>query len=161
MFSSAKITAPAPTFSGMAWTDGTFKQISLSDYAGKYVVLFFYPLDFTFVCPTEICAFNDSAAHFKDVNCELIACSVDSHFTHMEYTKKPRAEGGLGEMSIPMLSDLTKKISEDYGVLTPDNAIAFRGTFIIDKSGILRHSSINDLPVGRNPEETLRLVKAF
>lgn len=161
MFSQAKITAPAPSFSGMAWTDGTFKQISLSDYAGKYVVLFFYPLDFTFVCPTEICAFNDAAAHFSEVNCELIACSVDSHFTHMEYTKKPRNQGGLGDMQIPMLSDLTKKISDDYGVLTPDGAIAFRGTFIIDKSGILRHSSINDLPVGRNPEETLRLVKAF
>lgn len=161
MFSLAKITAPAPTFSGMAWADGTFKQISLSDYAGKYVVLFFYPLDFTFVCPTEICAFNDAAAAYREVNCELISCSVDSHFTHMEYTKKPRSQGGLGDMEIPMLSDLTKKISEDYGVLTPDGAIAFRGTFIIDKSGILRHSSINDLPVGRNPEETLRLVKAF
>lgn len=158
---SAKVTASAPDFKGMAYTEGTFKQISLSDYAGKYVVLFFYPLDFTFVCPTEICAFNDAAPDFDAVNCQLIACSVDSHFTHMEYTKKPRAEGGLGEMDIPMLSDLTKKISQDYGVLTPDNAIAFRGTFIIDTAGVLRHLSINDLPVGRNPEETLRLVKAF
>lgn len=161
MFSNAKITAPAPAFSGMAWTEGTFKQVSLSDFAGKYVVLFFYPLDFTFVCPTEICAFNDAADEFKGINCELIACSVDSQFTHMEYTKKPRSEGGLGEMSIPMLSDITKQISKDYGVLTPDDAISFRGTFIIDTSGILRHLSINDLPVGRNPAETLRLVKAF
>ena len=161
MFSMAKITAPAPSFSGMAWADSTFKQISLSDYAGKYVVLFFYPLDFTFVCPTEICAFNDAAGKFKDTNAELIACSVDSHFTHMEYTKKPRAEGGLGDMQIPMLSDLTKEISKDYGVLTPNGAISFRGTFIIDDKGILRHSSINDLPVGRNPDETLRLVQAF
>ena len=157
----ARITLPAPAFSGMAFAEGTFKKLSLADYSGKYVVLFFYPLDFTFVCPTEICAFNDAAAHFKDVGCEVIACSVDSHFTHMEYTKKPRAEGGLGEMDIPMLSDLTKTISSDYGVLTPDGAISFRGTFIIDKSGILRHSSVNDLPVGRNPDETLRLVKAF
>lgn len=157
----ARVTLPAPAFSGMAFAEGTFKKLSLADYSGKYVVLFFYPLDFTFVCPTEICAFNDAAAHFKDVGCEVIACSVDSHFTHMEYTKKPRSEGGLGEMDIPMLSDLTKTISSDYGVLTPDGAISFRGTFIIDKSGILRHSSVNDLPVGRNPDETLRLVKAF
>ena len=161
MFSSARITLPAPAFSGMAYSEGQFKKISLADYAGKYVVLFFYPLDFTFVCPTEICAFNDAAQHFKDTNCEVISCSVDSHFTHMEYANKPRAQGGLGQMDIPMLSDLTKSISNDYGVLTPDGAISFRGTFIIDKSGILRHSSINDLPVGRNPEETLRLVKAF
>ena len=157
----ARVTLPAPAFSGMAFAEGTFKKLSLADYSGKYVVLFFYPLDFTFVCPTEICAFNDAAAHFKEVGCEVIACSVDSHFTHMEYTKKARSDGGIGEMDIPMLSDLTKTISSDYGVLTPDGAISFRGTFIIDKSGILRHSSVNDLPVGRNPDETLRLVKAF
>ena len=91
----------------------------------------------------------------------MIGCSVDSHFSHMEFTKKDKKDGGLGEIQIPLLSDLSKKISEDYGVLTPDRAISFRGTFIIDKTGILRHSSINDLPVGRNPEEFLRLVKAF
>jgi peroxiredoxin (alkyl hydroperoxide reductase subunit C) len=145
----------------MAYVDGGFKKISLSDYLGKYVVLFFYPLDFTFVCPTEICAFNDAAKHFRDTNCELVACSVDSHFSHMEYSKKPRSQGGLGEMQIPILADITKSISRDYGVLTPDGAISFRGTFIIDKNGVLRHSSVNDLPVGRNPDETLRLVKAF
>ena len=157
----ARVTLPAPAFSGMAWTDNQFKKISLADYAGKYVVLFFYPLDFTFVCPTEICAFNDAASKFSKVGAQLIACSVDSHFTHAEYTKKPRAEGGLGPMSIPMLSDLTKTISKDYGVITPDGAISFRGTFIIDKKGILRHSSCNDLPVGRNPDEVLRTVQAF
>jgi len=145
----------------MAWDVDSFKKISLSDYVGKYVVLFFYPLDFTFVCPTEICAFNDAAPKFDETNAVLIACSVDSHFTHSEYAKKSRETGGLGGMDIPMLSDLTKSISKDYGVLTPDGAISFRGTFIIDKSGILRHSSINDLPVGRNPDETLRLVQAF
>ena len=104
----ARVSLPAPAFSGMAYTDGGFKNISLSDYAGKYVVLFFYPLDFTFVCPTEICAFNDAAGDFDAENCALISCSVDSHFTHMEYTKKPRSQGGIGEMDIPMLSDLTK-----------------------------------------------------
>ena len=158
---NARVSLPAPAFSGMAWSVNQFKKISLADYAGKYVVLFFYPLDFTFVCPTEICAFNDAHNHFKDANCELIACSVDSHFSHMEYTMKPREKGGLGEMDIPLLSDLGKNISRDYGVLTPDGAISFRGTFIIDKSGILRHSSVNDLPIGRSPEETLRLVQAI
>ena len=96
MFSNARITLPAPAFSGMAYTEGQFKKISLADYAGKYVVLFFYPLDFTFVCPTEICAFNDAAKHFKDTDCEVISCSVDSHFTHMEYANKPRAQGERG-----------------------------------------------------------------
>jgi alkyl hydroperoxide reductase subunit AhpC len=115
----------------------------------------------TAVVSTEICAFNDAAPKFDETNAVLIACSVDSHFTHSEYAKKSRETGGLGGMDIPMLSDLTKSISKDYGVLTPDGAISFRGTFIIDKSGILRHSSINDLPVGRNPDETLRLVQAF
>ena len=156
----ARVSMPAPAFSGMAWHQGQFKKISLADYAGKYVVLFFYPLDFTFVCPTEICAYNDAAEKFRKAGAELIACSVDSHFTHAEYTYKSREKGGLGDMQIPMLSDLTKQISKDYGVLTPDGAISFRGTFIIDKKGNLRHSSVNDLPIGRSPEETLRLVQA-
>ena len=133
----------------------------MNDYKGQYVVLFFYPLDFTFVCPTEICAFNDAAPRFSETGAQLIACSVDSWFTHAEYTKKSRADGGLGEMQIPMLSDLRKVISRDYGVITTDDAMSLRGTFIIDRNGVLRHSSVNDLPVGRNPEETLRLVQAF
>ena len=157
----ARVTMPAPAFEGMAWTDNQFKKISLADYSGKYVVLFFYPLDFTFVCPTEICAFNDAAAKFKETGAELIACSVDSWFTHAEYTKKSRADGGIGEMHIPMLSDITKQISKDYGVITCDDAISFRGTFIIDGKGVLRHTSVNDLPVGRNPDEYYRLVTAF
>ena len=157
----ARVTCDAPTFKGQAWADGQFKEISLNDYKGKYVVLFFYPLDFTFVCPTEIVAFNDKAKEFEKIGAQLIACSVDSHFTHMEYTKKPRDQGGLGNMDIPMLSDLNKQIAKDYGVITQDDAVSLRGTFIIDGKGVLRHSSINDLPVGRSPEETLRLVQAF
>mmetsp|Transcript_24431 Transcript_24431/g.37881 ORF Transcript_24431/g.37881 Transcript_24431/m.37881 type:complete len:222 (-) Transcript_24431:23-688(-) len=157
----AQITKPAPSFNGMAYTEEQFKHITLNDYAGKYVVLFFYPLDFTFVCPTEIVDLNDFAPKFKDIGCEPIVCSVDSHFSHKEWTKVPRSEGGLGDMQIPMLSDLTKSISKEYGVLTPDGAISFRGTFIIDKNGILRHSAINDLPVGRNVEDIYRLVQAF
>ena len=128
------------------------------------MVLFFWPLDFTFVCPTEIIAFGDAADKFREIGCEVLGCSVDSQFTHMEYCMKPRKQGGLGEMKIPLISDLNKQISKDYGVLIDhgdEDGVAFRGTFIIDKEGILRHISINDLPVGRNPEEILRLVQGF
>ena len=116
------------------------------------------------MCPTEICQFNDRAKDFDAINCQVIGCSIDSHFTHAEYTKKSRKTGGLGPMDIPMLADTTKNIARDYGCLIEDGAdagIAFRGTYIIDTEGILRQISINDLPVGRNVDETLRLVKAF
>lgn len=127
-------------------------------------MLFFWPLDFTFVCPTEIASFSDASAEFEAINCQVIGSSIDSHFTHREYTMKPRAQGGLGPMNIPMISDLTKSIAKDYGCLIedgPDAGVAFRATYIIDPEGTLRHYSINDLPVGRNVEEVLRLVKGF
>lgn len=159
----AKIRQPAPYFEAMAWWNG-FKKVKLTDFKGKYVVLFFWPLDFTFVCPTEICQFSDKAKNFREIGCEVIGASIDSHFTHMEYTKKERKNGGLGKMDIPMIADITKSISKSYGALIEDGAdagIAFRATYIIDDKGILRHMSISDLPVGRNVEETLRLVQAF
>lgn len=157
------IRKPAPGFVAPAWYDGDFVDIDLKSYQGKYVVLFFYPLDFTFVCPTEIIAFNNKAKEFREIGCELIAVSVDSKFSHMEYTLKSRKEGGLGPMDIPLVSDLNKTISTDYGCLcdTGDVGVSYRATYIIDKNSIVRHSSINDLPVGRNPDEYLRLVKAF
>lgn len=157
----ARVSKPAPKFEGMSWYKNDFKKISLDDYKGKYVVLFFYPLDFTFVCPTEIKQFNDLAPKFNEANCEVIAASVDSHFTHMEWTKKPRDQGGLGDMQIPMLSDISQKIARDYGCQHPDTGFTFRATYIIDDKGVLKHISINDTPVGRNAEEYLRLVKAF
>merc|ERR1711865_1025881 len=160
----AIIRKPAPAFKAMAWTNKQFKEVSLEDFKGKYVVLFFYPLDFTFVCPTEICQFSDKAAEFEALDCQVISCSIDSHFTHKEWTRKDRKKGGLGDMAIPMLSDLTHNISRDYGCLIEDGAdagVAFRATYIIDDKGILRHMSISDLPVGRNAEEILRLVEAF
>ena len=123
-----KIGKPAPEFSSMAYFK-TFKKVSLSDYKGKYVVLFFYPLDFTFVCPTEIISFSEKAEEFRKINCEVIACSIDSQFTHMEYCKKPREKGGLGDMQIPLLADVTKKIARDYNCLVedgPDAGVAFR-----------------------------------
>jgi peroxiredoxin (alkyl hydroperoxide reductase subunit C) len=154
----------APNFSGEAWYQNDFKTIHLSDYKGKYLLLFFYPLDFTFVCPTEIIAFSNHAKSFRETGCEVVACSVDSKFSHMEYSLKSRKEGGLGEMDIPLLSDVNKKIARDYGCLIDeggDEGVAFRATYIIDGKGVVRHVSINDLPVGRNPNEYLRLVKAF
>nr|XP_009936066.1 PREDICTED: thioredoxin-dependent peroxide reductase, mitochondrial [Opisthocomus hoazin] len=115
----------------------------------------------TFVCPTEIVAFSNKANEFRDVNCEVVAVSVDSHFCHLAWINTPRKSGGLGKMNIPVLSDLTKQISRDYGVLLEGPGIALRGLFIIDPNGIIKHLSVNDLPVGRSVEETLRLVKAF
>ncbi|EMP31688.1 Thioredoxin-dependent peroxide reductase [Chelonia mydas] len=115
----------------------------------------------TFVCPTEIVAFSDKANEFHDVNCEVVAVSVDSHFCHLAWINTPRKSGGLGHMNIPLLSDLTKQISRDYGVLLEGSGLALRGLFIIDPNGVIKHLSINDLPVGRSVEETLRLVKAF
>ena len=125
------------------------------------MLLFFYPLDFTFVCPTEICQFSDKAAEFEKLGCQVIAASTDSHFSHKEYTKKDRKKGGLGPMAIPMIADTTTKISRDYGCLIEEEGIAFRATYIIDDKGIMRHVTIGDLPVGRNVDEYLRLVQAF
>ena len=156
------IGKPAPQFSTMALKpDGTFGKVSLSDYKGKWVVLFFYPLDFTFVCPTEIIQYSDRVKEFNDIGCEVIAASVDSQFSHLAWTKQDRKAGGLGEMKIPILADLTKEVSQAYGVLKEDEGVAFRGVFIIDPSQNLRQITINDLPVGRNVDETLRLLQAF
>ncbi|XP_064172401.1 peroxiredoxin-1-like [Anguilla rostrata] len=158
---NAKIGQPAPPFQATAVVDGQFKEIKLSDYKGKYLVLFFYPLDFTFVCPTEIVAFSDRAEEFRKIGCEVIAASVDSHFSHLAWINTPRKQGGLGPMKIPLLADLGKSISQDYGVLKEDEGIAYRGLFVIDDKGLLRQITINDLPVGRSVDETLRLVQAF
>ncbi|XP_076371226.1 peroxiredoxin 2-like [Tachypleus tridentatus] len=155
------LTKPAPDFSGTAIIDGEFKEIKLLDYKGKYLVLFFYPLDFTFVCPTEIIAFSDRVEEFKNIDCEVVACSTDSHFSHLAWVNTPRKEGGLGKMKIPLLSDKSLEISKAYGVLKDDEGISFRGLFIIDNHQNLRQITINDLPVGRSVDETLRLVQAF
>lgn len=151
----------APKFKGTAVVKGQFKDISLDDYKGKYVVIFFYPLDFTFVCPTEIIAFNDRAAEFEAINCSVIACSTDSHFSHLAWCERSRKQGGLGSMQIPLLADKNMAISRAYGVLKEDEGVPFRGLFIIDPTGKLRQITINDLPVGRDVDETLRLVQAF
>ncbi|TPX57225.1 peroxiredoxin [Chytriomyces confervae] len=160
----ARVQQRAPSFSAPAVVDKAFETVSLDDYKGKWVALFFYPLDFTFVCPTEIIEFSERAEEFKKMDCQVIGCSVDSKYSHLAWINQPRKEGGLGEMKIPILSDMTKQISSDYGVLIdkgPDIGISLRGTFLIDPNQIVRHISINDLPVGRNVDETLRLLEAF
>jgi len=151
----------APSFKAQAvMPDGSFKEVSLEDYRGQYVMLFFYPLDFTFVCPTEIIAFSDAAAAFKERNVQLLSCSVDSHFTHLAWRNTARNEGGLGDIQFPMLADLNKKIAEDYGVLL-EGGISLRGLFLIDKEGVVRHQLVNDLPLGRSVDEALRMVDAL
>ncbi|XP_078001548.1 peroxiredoxin-2-like [Glandiceps talaboti] len=160
-YSKAQVAKPAPDWKGTAVVSGQIKELKLSDYAGKYIVLLFYPLDFTFVCPTEIIAFSDHIEDFRKINTEVVGVSVDSQFTHLAWINTPRKQGGLGEIQIPLLSDLTHQISKDYGVLLEDLGHTLRGLFIIDDKGILRQITMNDLPVGRSVEETLRLVAAF
>ncbi|CAG4991491.1 unnamed protein product [Parnassius apollo] len=155
------ISKPAPEWEATAVVNGEFTQLSLSSFKGKYLVFFFYPLDFTFVCPTEILAFSERIEEFKKINTEVVACSVDSHFTHLAWINTPRKEGGLGKINIPLLSDLTHSIAKDYGVYLEDLGHTLRGLFIIDDKGILRQITMNDLPVGRSVDETLRLVQAF
>ena len=156
-----QVGSKAPEFAGDAVIGNEFKPIKLADYKGKWVVLFFYPLDFTFVCPTEIVAFNDHLEEFKKVGAEVIACSVDSKFSHLAWNNTPLDKGGLGGIKYPLLADLTKSISRDYGVLMEGPGIALRGLFIIDPDGTLQHSTINNLSVGRSVKETLRVLKAF
>ena len=151
----------APDFAATAvMPDGTFKEVKLSDYEGKYVLLFFWPLDFTFVCPTEIIAFSDAAAEFEKLGVQILGVSIDSHFTHLAWTNTPREQGGIGKTAYPLVADLTKEIAESYGVLLP-GGIALRGLFLIDQKGVVRHQVVNDLPLGRSVEEAIRMVKAL
>ncbi|XP_076067867.1 thioredoxin-dependent peroxide reductase, mitochondrial-like isoform X1 [Oratosquilla oratoria] len=158
---AAAVTQPAPTFQGTAVVNGQFSDISLDDYKGKYLVLFFYPLDFTFVCPTELIAFSDRMDEFRHHNCEVVGVSTDSHFSHLAWINTPRKQGGLGGLDYPLLADFNKDISREYGVLLDAPGVALRGLFLIDPNGVVKHMSINDLPVGRSVDETLRLLKAF
>lgn len=160
-WSKAQLSKPAPNFTATAVVNGEFKELKLLDFRGKYLVFFFYPLDFTFVCPTEIIAFSDRITEFKAINTEVVACSVDSPFTHLAWMKTPRNQGGLGPIRIPLLSDLTHQISKDYGVYLEHLGHTLRGLFIIDHKGVLRQITMNDLPVGRSVDETIRLVQAF
>ncbi len=148
------IGQPAPQFTAEAVVDGgDFKKISLSDYKGKFVVLFFYPLDFTFVCPTEITQFRENLKAFREVGAEVIGCSVDSVHSHKRWIKDD-----LGDLGYPLVGDITKQMSRDYGVLLADAGVATRGTFIIDPEGVMQYMGIHNLDVGRDAREILRVL---
>ena len=156
------VTREAPDFTADAvMPDNGFGTIKLSSFRGKNVVLFFYPLDFTFVCPSEILAFNKRLAEFQARNCEVIGVSVDSKFTHLAWKNTPVDQGGIGNIKYPLVADLKKEIAKDYGVLFESAGVALRGLFLIDTKGIVRHALINDLPLGRNVAEALRMVDAL
>ena len=153
------IGKPAPHFSGPAAKDGEIVDISLDDYKGKWLVLFFYPLDFTFVCPTEVVAFSDSIEDFHAINADVLGVSVDSVHTHLAWMRTPRSEAGVGDLNYPLLSDISKEVAAAYDVLAGD--VALRGVFIIDPEGNLQSATVNNLPVGRNVGEVLRTLKGY
>lgn len=153
---------PAPEFVAKAVIKGeVIDKFSLKDFIGQYVVFFFYPLDFTFVCPTELHAFQDSLAEFNKRGAQVVACSVDSWFSHSAWLNTPRNKGGIQGVEYPLVSDLNKTISKAYHVLKEEDGIAYRGLFLIDRQGVIRHLLINDLPLGRSVEEALRLLDAL
>ncbi|MEX0962200.1 MAG: peroxiredoxin [Simkaniaceae bacterium] len=152
----------APDFTANAVVNGHIvDNFSLADLQGRYVILFFYPLDFTFVCPTELHAFEEKLKAFRSRNAEVVGCSVDSHFSHLAWIQTPKAKGGIEGVTYPLVSDLNKEISRAYQVLNEEEGVAFRGLFLIDKEGIIRHQLINDLPLGRSTNEVLRLLDAL
>lgn len=150
----------APEFKTDALVGDSFKTISLADYRGKWTCLFFYPLDFTFVCPTEITAFDDHYDRFKELNCEVLGCSVDSKFTHLAWSRQSRKEGGIGKLHFPLLADMNKDIARDYGVLLPAG-IALRGLFLINPDGVVQYQLVHDLGIGRNVDEVVRVLSAL
>jgi peroxiredoxin (alkyl hydroperoxide reductase subunit C) len=159
---STLIQKPAPDFTAQAvFENDSIKELTLSKYLkGSYGLVFFYPLDFTFVCPSEILAFDHRMDQFKKLNTKVVAVSVDSQFTHLAWRNTPVEKGGLGKVRFPMVADITKQIARDYQVLVGES-VALRGTFLIDKAGVIRHAVINDLPLGRNVDESIRMVEAL
>lgn len=160
---SVLVGRKAPDFDVAAVVNGSqfVDSCKLSDYKGKYVVLFFYPLDFTFVCPTELHAFQEKIQEFRDRNVELIGCSVDSKFSHFAWLTTPRSQGGIKGVTYTLLSDLNKSVATDYDVLLEGEGIALRGLFLIDKEGVVQHQVVNHLALGRNIDEVIRLVDAL
>lgn len=160
---SVLVGKKAPEFTAAAvMADGSINEsFSLADYKGKYVVLFFYPLDFTFVCPSELIAFDHRIAEFEKRGVQVMGCSIDSQFTHLAWRNTPVNEGGIGEVKYPLVADVKHTICQDYDVEFADAGVAFRGSFLIDKDGVVRHQVVNDLPLGRNVDEMLRMVDAL
>ncbi len=159
---STLVGKKAPEFSAKAVVGHKFiDNFSLSNFRGQYVVLFFYPLDFTFVCPTELHAFQERLADFKKRDAQVIACSVDSAYSHHAWLSTHKNKGGIEGIEYPIVSDINKSIAKDYDVLIQHEGIAYRGLFLIDREGIVRHQTINDLPIGRSVDETLRTLDAW
>lgn len=159
------VSKQAPGFTATAvMPDNSIQEISLSDYKGKKVVLFFYPLDFTFVCPTELLAFNHRLAEFEKRGAQVIGCSIDSQFSHLAWKETPVEKGGIGKVGYPLVADLDKSIARSYDVLLGRDeegnggAVALRGSFLIDEEGVVQHAVVNNLPLGRNIDEMLRMV---
>lgn len=153
---------PAPEFKAKAVINNVIhNDFSLNHLRGKNIIFFFYPLDFTFVCPTELHAFQEKMPEFKKRNTEIVACSVDSPFTHLAWLNTPKSKGGIQGVEYPLVADMTKSIARDYGVLLQSEGIAYRGLFLIDKEGLVRHQVINDLPLGRSVDEVMRTLDAL
>ena len=152
----------APHFKAKAVAGGKIIDgFSLDDFLGKYLIFFFYPLDFTFVCPTELHAFQEKLSEFQKRGAQVVGCSVDSWYTHAAWIAQPKKNGGIEGVEYPIVSDLNKSIAKSYHVLKEDEGIAYRGQFLIDKKGIIRHQLVNDLPLGRSVDEVLRLLDAL
>ncbi|MBS1985496.1 MAG: peroxiredoxin [Bdellovibrionales bacterium] len=155
------VAKKAPYFEGEAVVGADIKKISMNDYKGKYLCLFFYPLDFTFVCPTELHAFSEKYDEFKKRNCEVLAVSIDSAFSHAAWLRTPKTEGGIQGVKYPILADIHKTVARSYGTLNEEAGVAFRGLFLIDKHGVVQHSLVNNLPLGRNVDEAIRTLDAI
>lgn len=160
---SVLVGKQAPPFKAAAvLADGSISEnFSLADYQDNYVVLFFYPLDFTFVCPTELIAFSKRISEFEERGVQVIGCSIDSQFTHVAWRNTPVENGGIGAIAYPLVADVKHEICRAYDVEFGDAGVAYRGSFLIDKAGVVRHQVVNDLPLGRNVDEMLRMIDAL
>jgi len=156
----------SPFWSSIAVEGEKFVKKNSEEYKGKYLVMLFYPFDFTYVCPTELISFSENVDKFREINAEIVGVSTDSHFTHLAWIKTPRNAGGVGKLNFPLIADISKNISRSFRVLVEDEnddlfGAALRGLFIIDEKGVIRSFTVNDAPVGRSVDETLRLIQAF
>jgi alkyl hydroperoxide reductase subunit AhpC len=152
---NVQVGRPAPKFRLEALVDDKFQTVSTEDYKDKWIVLFFYPLDFTFVCPTEVVEFSNRAGEFEKLKAQIVGCSIDSVYSHKAWTKE------IGKMNYPLMSDINRELSREYGILIEDKGMALRGLYIIDPKGILRYMVVHDLDVGRSVDETLRVLQAL
>lgn len=152
----------APHFKAKTVVKGqVVDDFSLGNFLGKYVIFFFYPLDFTFVCPTELHAFQEMLPEFEKRGAVVVGCSIDSWFSHLAWLTTPKSKGGIAGVEYPLVSDIHKNIARNYQVLKEEDGVAYRGLFLIDKQGVVRHQLINDLPLGRSVEEALRMLDAL